>query len=196
VVAVSPTAAVGGVATGEARQRADQIRYDSPAAAGDFGCGAAQLGQPRTSGPRRPVRTLAITGLSCSTLTTFEGYRQLTTRTLPFSLAAATTERPDGSRIEGRVVSAQYGDVLVLVGTERLRTSADRVLAVRVDDGTQLWSYRCTDRRALRLEFAGVPTGADPERAHVSGSEQRPGVTVVCGDRILRFDPVAGPRDA
>lgn len=194
VVALLTTAAVGGVATAEARQRAEQIRYESPAAAGGFGCASAQLEPADLGGARRPVRTLAVTGLSCSTLTTFEGYRQLSTRTLPFSLAAATTRRPDGGQLRGRVVSAQYGEVLVVVGTERLRTSADRLLAVRVDDGTQLWSYRCPDRRPLRVEFAGVPAGADPDRGHVSGPEQRPGVTLVCGERTLRFDPVAGPR--
>lgn len=190
VAALLTTAAVGGLGTAEARQRADQLRLDSPAASGRFGCGSARLPGQQAG---RPARTLVVSGLSCTTLTTFEGYRQLTTRIVAFSLAPVTARRPDGPRLSGRVVAAQYGDVLVVAGTGRIDTSADRLVAVRVADGSTLWSYPCTDRRALRLQFEGVPGGADPARGRVSGPDRRPRVVTVCGDRRLAFDPVVGP---
>ncbi|MFL6025926.1 MAG: hypothetical protein ACJ72K_03270 [Friedmanniella sp.] len=191
VVALLGTAAVGGVATAEARQRAEQIRYASPAADGHFGCGAAELSRAGDSATE-PVRTLAITGLTCKNLTTFEGYRQLTSQTLPFSLAPVTAHGVDGRRLTGRVISAQYGDALVLAGTSRLDTGADRLLAVRVSDGARLWSFSCSDRRSLRLRFAGVPAGDDPARGHLTAPGETAEVVTVCGERTQHFDPASG----
>jgi hypothetical protein len=194
VVALLATAAVGGLATGSARQRAEQIRSDSPAAAVRFGCGSAELRGPAGDSAVEPARTLVITGLTCKTVTTFEGYRQLTTRSLPFSLAPVVVRRPDGERLHGRVVSAQYGDALVLAGTSRLDTSADRLLAVRVSDGATLWSFTCSDRRSLRLRFAGAPTGDDPAHGRLTELGEQPQVLVVCGDRTRHLDPATGRR--
>ena len=195
VVALLLTAAVGGVATAEARQRADQLRWDSPGNGGRFGCGsatAAGTGAGSRSGERTPARTLVISGLGCDRLTTYAGYRQVSTRELSLSLSPVTARSPDGRRLSGRVVSAQYGDTLVFAGSGRLDTVADQLLAVRVDDATPLWAWTCGERRALRLGFAGVPGGADPARGHLSGPEQRAEVVAVCGDDTLRFDPVSG----
>jgi hypothetical protein len=192
VVALLTTAAVGGLATGGARQRAEQIRTESPAAAVRFGCGSAELHGPAGDSATDPARTLVITGLTCKTITTFEGYRQLTTQSLPFSLAPVSARGPAGERLSGRVVSAQYGDALVLAGTSRLDTSADRLVAVRVSDGAPLWSLTCTDRRSLRLRFARVPTGDDRTRGRLTELGEQPQVVAICGDRTRRLDPGTG----
>jgi len=192
VAALLSTAAVGGVATAESRRRADQLRFESPAASIRLGCGSARLERPRPTPTTVPTRTLVITGLTCTTVTTFDGYRQLATRSLPFSLAPITVRSPDGRRLSGRVVSAQYGDTLVVAGTGRLDTAADQLLALRVGDASTRWAYSCADRRALRLSFAGVPSGPEPARGRLSGSEQQAEVRAVCGGRTLRFDPATG----
>jgi hypothetical protein len=192
VVALLATAAVGGSGTAAARQRAAQIHAESPAASVHFGCGSAQLHGPDGDSASTPARTLVITGLTCKTLTTFEGYRQRTSQLLPFSLAPVTARGPDGERLSGRVVGAQYGDVLVLAGTDRLDTAADRLLAVRVTDGARLWGFSCVDRRPLRLRFAGVPSGDDPARGHVTALGQTAQVVTVCGERTRRLEPATG----
>jgi hypothetical protein len=192
VAALLTTAAVGGLATAAARERADQIRYASPAAAVRFGCGSAELPGRAGDTATQPARTLVITGLTCRTVTTFEGYRQLTTRSLPFSLAPVSAHSPAGQRLSGRVLSAQYGEALVLAGTTRLDTSADRLLAVRVTDGAPLWSFTCSGRRSLRLRFAGVPAGDDPARGRLTELGEQPTVVAVCGDRTRRLDPRTG----
>jgi hypothetical protein len=182
------TALVGSAAVGPAERRAAQIRQDSPADSAHFSCGAARLERPAGSGG--PARTLVISGLTCTTLTTYEGYRQVTTRELPFSLAPVTVRDPDGRRLSGRVVSAQYGPTLVLAGSGRIDAAADQLLAVAVDDGHARWRWTCEDRRPLRLRFSGVPGGDVPERGQVGTG--RPAVLVVCGDRTTRLDPDTG----
>lgn len=182
------TALVGSAAVVPAERQAVRLLQDSPADARHFGCGAARVDGP--AGPSTPARTLVITGLTCTTLTTFEGYRQQTSRELPFSLAPVTVRDPDGRRLTGRVVSAQYGPTLVLAGSGRIDAAADELVAVAVEDGRERWRWSCQDRRALRLRFTGVPGGDAPERGQVATG--RPAVVVVCGDRTSRLDPATG----
>ncbi|GAA1830001.1 hypothetical protein ACFFOM_04660 [Microlunatus capsulatus] len=181
------TALVGSAAAGPAERRAEQLRQDSPADAIRFSCGAASLDG---SGPGAPARTLVITGFTCTTLTTYEGYRQQVTRELPFSLAPVTVRDPDGRRLPGRVVSAQYGPTLVLVGSSRVDTGADELLAVAVDDGRELWRSSCPDRRPLRLRFTGVPGGDDPQHGRLAAGPAA--VVVTCAGRTTRLDPDTG----
>jgi hypothetical protein len=131
-----------------------------------------------------------ITGITCTKLTTFLGYRQLTTRELPFSLAPVTVRDPDGRRLTGRVVSAQYGSTLVLAGSSRVNRAVDELVAVAVDDGREQWRFTCQDRRPIRLRFAGVPSGDAPERGHVGAG--RTAVEVTCGEDTTRIDPATG----
>lgn len=188
VTALVLTALVGSAAVGPAERRAARLLQDSPADAVHFTCGTAAL--DRADGPQTPARTLVITGITCTRLTTFVGYRQLTTRELPFSLAPVTVRDPDGRRLTGRVVSAQYGSTLVLAGSSRVNSAADELVAVAVDDGRERWRFTCQDRRPIRLRFTGVPSGDAPERGHAAAG--RPAVAVTCADRVTRLDPVTG----
>lgn len=191
-LAVVITAGLGGAATASARQRADQIRLDSPARAIRFGCGSTDLGPPAGAADPAPARTLVVTGLGCRSVTAFEGYRQLATRHLDFSLAPVDVHTPAGARLTGRVVSAQYGDVFVVAGTTRLDTRVDRLAAVRISDGDLLWQYSCSARRTLRVRFARVPGGDNPALGHITKTTLIPQVVAVCGRRTLRMDPATG----
>ncbi|GAA1432019.1 hypothetical protein GCM10009616_20450 [Microlunatus lacustris] len=188
VTALVLTALVGSAAVGPAERQAVRLLQESPADSRHFGCGAARLEGP--SGPQTPARTLVITGLTCTTLTTFEGYRQQTSRELPFSLAPVTVRDPDGRRLSGRVVSARYGPTLVLAGSGRIDAAADELVGVAVADGSERWRSSCQDRRPLRLRFTGVPAGDDPDRGWTGSG--RPAVVVTCGGRTTRLDPATG----
>lgn len=218
VLALIATAGVGNAAAEVAQRRAEQLRTESPAQAIRFSCGSAELatgqrGEPQGGGPQRseppgsgqrsgppgggqrtggPARTLVITGLTCRGATTFEGYRQLSTQSLPDSVSPVTVRTPDGHRLTGRVVSAQYGDVVVFAATSRLDTGADRLFALRVEDGAVLWQFSCGTATRLRLRFARVPGGDDPRRGYLTEGERRPQVVTRCGDRTLRLDPATG----
>ena len=190
VTALLLTGLIGDAAAGAAQRRADRLLSESPADAVHFTCGAAQLDDREATGS--PARTLVISGLTCTTLTTYEGYRQLSTRSLPFSLAPVTVRDLDGRRLSGRVVSAQYGDTLVVAGTGRIDSAADELLAVGIDDAAERWRFTCQDRRSLRLRFEGVPAGDNPARGHVGAG--RPAVVVACGGQDLYLDPITGRR--
>ncbi|WP_375424197.1 hypothetical protein [uncultured Friedmanniella sp.] len=193
VGSVTVTASLGGVAIGAAERRADQIRLASPARAITFGCGSAQLAQPpEATGAPAPARTLVVTGLGCRTVTSFQGYRQLATRDLDFSVAPVAASGLDGRRLTGRVASAQYGDVLVVAGTTQLDTRADRLAAVRITDARVLWEFSCPAHEALRIRFSGVPAGDDAARGHLSGKVRRHQVVAQCGSTLRRLDPVTG----
>ena len=195
VLALVATGALGGAAAGVARQRAAQLAQDSPAATTRFGCGSALLG-PAAAGreepAREPARTLVLTGLTCRTVTTFSGFRQVATGTLPEPLTPVTVRTPAGRRVSGRVVSAQYGDVLVVAGTSRLDTAADRLYGVGVADAALRWQFTCDGLPRLRLRFARVPGGDDPDRGHLTKGERRPQVVAVCAGRTSRLDPATG----
>ena len=196
VLALVATGALGGAAAQVARQRAVQLAQDSPAATTRYGCGSALLDPPATSkrapAPPGPARTLVLTGLTCRTVTAFSGYRQLATATLPEPVTPVTVRRPDGRRVGGRVVSAQYGNVLVLAATSRLDTAADRIYGVGVADAALRWRFSCDGLPRLRLRFAAVPAGDDPARGHVTEGERGAQVVAVCDGRTVRLDPASG----
>jgi hypothetical protein len=197
VVAVTVTAGLGGAAAGAAQRRADQIRLASPARSITFGCGSAELARPTGAEAESvPARTLVVTGLGCRSVTTFEGYRQLATHHLDFSVAPVTVHGTDGRRIAGRLVSAQYGDVLVVAGTSRLDTSNNRLAAVRISDAELLWEFSCPAHEKLQVRFSGVPAGDDPALGRISGRGRTPEVLARCGDNTVRLDPVTGPPPA
>ena len=187
VAALVLAALVGGAAAGPAERRADRLLRESPAGAVHFSCGTATLAG---TGPGAPARTLVVSGLTCTRLTTYEGYRQLSTRELPFPLAPVTVRDPDGRRLSGRVISAQYGATLVLAGSSRADTGADALVAVAADDGRERWRSDCPDRRPLRLRFTGVPGDDDHDRGRVAAGPAA--VVVTCGDRTARLDPATG----
>jgi hypothetical protein len=182
------TGAVGWTASSMAAERVRQLREGSPAQEAIFTCGTLQLDR----NPSEPVRTIAVTGAGCRTVTIFEGYRQVVTQPLPVSLSPVEALTPEGGKIAGRIVAAQYGPVLVIAGSDRLDKAADTLFGLRVVDAQQLWRLDCTD--ALAVRFARVPAGDDPSRGHISRNEATPAVVVVCAGNTVRFDPLVGPK--
>ncbi len=182
------TGAVGWTASELASRRVEQLRNDSPAAAASLACDAWVLAG---SAPQ-PLQTLMISGPECQTVTRLDGYRQIATQSLPVSLSPVEARTPEGTQTSGRVVSAQYGQVIVLAGSDRVDRAADTLIGLRVVDLAQLWRLRCVD--ALTVRFAHVPGGDDPPRAHVTRDETGPTVVVGCSGRTLRFDPAVGPK--
>jgi hypothetical protein len=183
------TGAAGWTASGLAANRVHQLRNGSPAAEASFACDAWVL----AGSPPQPLQTLMITGASCGTVTRFDGYRQVATRVLPLSLSPVDSRTPEGVKISGRVISAQYGPVIVIASSDRLDRAADKLVGLRVVDLVPLWQLNC--REALAVRFARVPGGDDPLRGHVSrDDESAPAVVVTCLDSTMNFDPAAGPK--
>jgi hypothetical protein len=182
------TGAVGWTASELASRRVDQLRNDSPAGAASFACEAWVL----AGSPPQPLQTLMVSGSGCRTVTRLEGYRQVATQSVPASLSPVDARTPEGIQIAGRVISAQYGQVIVLAGSDRLDRAADTLIGLRVVDLAQLWRLRCAD--ALNVRFARVPGGDDPLRGHVSRDENGPTVIVGCLGKTVRFDPAVGPK--
>jgi hypothetical protein len=183
------TGAFGWTASELATRRVDQLRNGSPAAeAASFDCDAWVL----PSSPPKPLQTLVVSGAGCRTVTRFEGYLQVATRTLPVSLSPVDARTPEGTQIVGQIISAQYGPVIVMAATDRLDRAADKLIALRLADLEQLWRLDCVD--ALNVRFARVPGGDDPLRGHASRNESAPTVVVACAGSTVSFDPVVGPR--
>ena len=91
------TGAVGWTAASLAADRVHQLRNESPADEAIFTCGAVEL----EGYPSEPARTVAVTGAGCSTVTIFEGYRQVATQTLPVSVSPVEARTPEGGEITG-----------------------------------------------------------------------------------------------
>jgi hypothetical protein len=187
------TGAIGWPATALADKRVEQLTYDSPADEVRFTCGSWILDQPTSATPQRePVKTLVISGFTCQTVTTYSGYQQLSTRTLSVSLSPVVAYTPDGVKISGRIVAAQYGDVIVVAGSDRLDTYADQLLGVGVTDSAELWRYSCGEG-LMGVRFAKVPTGDNPAEGHITQGEVAPEVVVSCNGQIVRINPTTGP---
>jgi hypothetical protein len=187
------TGAVGWPATALADKRVDQLTYGSPADEVHFSCGSWILDEPATvPRQREPVKTLVINGFTCQEVTAYSGYQQLSTGTLPVSLSPVLAFTPEGARISGRVVAAQYSDVIVVAGTDRFDTRADEVLGIGVTDSAELWRYSCRDG-AIGVRFANVPGGDDAAEGHITQGEVSKEVVVSCAGQIVRINPTTGP---
>jgi hypothetical protein len=184
------TGALGWPATALADKRVDQLTYASPADEIHFTCGSWILAP--TSQQREPTKTLVITGFTCRTVTAYSGYQQLSTRTLPVSLSPVITYTPEGARISGRIVAAQYGDVIVVVGSDRFDARSSELLGIGVTDSAELWRYSCADG-AVGVRFANVPGGDNPAQGHITQGEVAPEVVASCGGQIVRINPMTGP---
>ena len=163
-------------------------RCTSPAAPGCY--------QPPADQPAGPEETAVISGFSCQTLTTYVGYRQMVSHTLPAGLARW---RP-GSRTAGRSRPRRWprstAPVIVIAGTDRLSGEADQLFAVAV--------YRA--EAAVELAVRRGPQSPDgaplrpgagrgrPGRGTRDPGEKRATVVVRCEDRTVRFDPITGRR--
>ncbi len=188
------TAAVGWPATTMANKRVTELTYASPADEVRFTCGAWILDQPSAVSPQQePAKTLVISGFTCQTVTAYSGYQQLSTHNLPVSLSPVIAHTPDGARISGRIVAAQYGDVLVVAGSDRFDVNANDVLGIGLTDSAQLWRYSCDHGSSMGLRFANVPGGDNPSEGHITQGEVSPEVVVACQGQIVHVNPVTGP---
>lgn len=176
-----------------AQQRVTTLLYASPSGDVHFTCGSRILA-PDPDGPvQEPTRTLVITGLTCRTATTFAGYRQLATRTLPASLSPVRATTPEGTPITGKIVVAEYDDVLVVGLSDRVGGQINQLTGLEVANPTERWTYRCPGRGPLTVRFAAVPGGDRPDLGHVTDDERAPRVVLRCGMTNLSFDPATGP---
>jgi hypothetical protein len=188
------TAAVGWPATIMANKRVNELTYASPADEVRFTCGAWILDQPSTVSPQQePAKTLVISGFTCHTVTAYAGYQQLSTHSLAVSLSPVIGHTPEGARISGRIVAAQYGDVLVVAGSDRFDVNANELLGIGLTDSAQLWRYACARGAPIGVRFANVPGGDDPAEGHITQGEIQPEVVVTCQGQIVRINPVTGP---
>jgi hypothetical protein len=189
------TGAVGWPATALAEKRVDQLTYASPAEEVHFACGSWILDQPTAvSQQREPMKTLVINGFTCQTVTAFSGYQQLSTHTLPVSLSPVIARTPEGASISGRIVAAQYGDILVVAGSDRFDRYANELLGIGLTDSAELWRYSCEHGPPMGVRFANVPGGDSPAAGHITQGEVAPEVVTSCDGQIVRINPVTGPR--
>jgi hypothetical protein len=187
------TAAVGWPATTQANKRVTELTYASPADEVHFTCGAWILDQPTTASQQRePTKTLVISGFTCQTVTAYSGYQQLSTHNLKVSLSPVIAHTPDGARISGRIVAGQYGDVLVVAGSDRFDVNANEVLGIGLTDSAQLWRYSCA-HGLMGLRFANVPGGDNPPEGHITQGELSPEAVVTCQGQTIRINPMTGP---
>jgi hypothetical protein len=189
------TGAVGWPATALAEKRVDQLTYASPAEEVHFACGSWILDQPTAvSQQREPMKTLVINGFTCQTVTAFSGYQQLSTHTLPVSLSPVIARTPEGASISGRIVAAQYGDILVVAGSDRFDRYANELLGIGLTDSAELWRYSCEHGPPMGVRFANVPGGDSPAAGHITQGEVAPEVVTSCDGQIVRINPMTGPR--
>lgn len=185
------TGAVGLVAAAVSAQRVTTLIYGSPADEVNFSCGSWVLDPPAGPGQVEPKQTIVISGLSCRTVTTFTGYRQLSTYTSPVPLSPVIAYTPEGGLIDSKIVAAQYGEVLVVATTDRPDNQANRLVGLRFGDLTQVWELPCGD--VMFVRFALVPAGENPTLGHITIGEDRPTVVANCAGLPVLFDPITGP---
>ena len=186
------TAAVGWPATKVAEQRVTELTYESPAEVRSS-CGTWILDQPTTGTPQtEPAKTLVISGFTCRMVTTFAGYQQLSTRELDVSLSPVRAFTPEGAKISGRIVAAEYGEVIVVAGSNRFDGRANVLLGLGITDSAELWPYVCRDG-PMGLRFANVPGGDNPAMGHITQGEVAAEVVASCEGQMVRINPMTGP---
>ena len=177
-----PPEAVGWPATALADKRVTELTYESPADDISFTCGSWILNQPTTASQQRePAKTLVISGFTCQTVTAFSGYQQLSTHKLPVSLSPVVAQTPDGSKISGRIVAAQYSDVIVVAGSSRPschgggRTGARTQAAAAWRVSGASWPPgRCPPTGARRSRPAAVQSAESDSGHRRSGAPSHP----------------------
>lgn len=173
-------------ATESGRQRVEHLRFGSPA--GDIlDCATWAVEQ---SG--RPTASLLARGLGCRQLTSFVGYDQTGQVEVTPALTPVRAELPDGRRITNRLVSGQYGSVVVVATSTRIDAQPDELIAVEVSPAAQLWSFRCDDDGSMRLRFAAADGGENPGAGRLTEEGEEPAVVVECTNQPVRLDPRTG----
>lgn len=180
---VGPQAA----ATGE--QRAEVIRAASPSDEVGFSCGAWVN---HLKG--EPAQTLVVNGLSCKRITTFVGYHEVATRQATDSLSPVNVETLLGQRIDGKLVGAAYGDVVVLASTDRFDNHATALVGLRTANADEIWRFTCPEPGSMKLRFVDSSEGDDAATGRLTIRGERAAVVVDCGGGAVRLDPRTGRR--
>jgi hypothetical protein len=182
------TSGFGWTAARLASVRTTQLALGSPAGEPALSCGA--WAQPRESAVE-PVLTLGVTGAECRTVTIFEGYRQLSTGTVPISLSPIEAKTPENRPILSEQVGALYGEIVVVAATNRLDRAPISLLGLRITDGSQAWEFSCPD--PLTVRFSLVEPNDDPAQGHITEEgETVPQVLVGCGGKTSSLNPQNG----
>jgi hypothetical protein len=170
------------------RARAVQVQTGSPAS--DLVI-CATWSQSR---PGQPSKSLVARGYQCRSLVSYVGYNQVASGEVANSMSPIRAETPDDRKINTKVVSAQYGSVVVLATSTRLDLAPDQLTAVDFSTTRQLWSFRCDDDEAMKLRFAGADGGDLATAGRITESGEKPSVLVACSNRSVRLDPETGKR--
>ncbi|MFC7624213.1 hypothetical protein [Microlunatus sp. GCM10028923] len=181
---------IGMTAAQLAAQRTEQIRSGDPTPELLFSC--VSWRQPGEG----PARTLVVHGAGCQQLSGFTGYTPTTDRALGYSISPVKASLPGGPEIASDVISASYGEILVIAGTDRFDDKANRIVGLRVTDGTEVWSFPCAVESgrgaSLELRFAGAPDGDDPTAGRLTDRGESESVVAVCGGVTKTLDPRTG----
>jgi hypothetical protein len=186
-LAILGLAVLGPEATHGAQQREEVIRTQSPPKQLGLNCGRWTF-----ESPGQPVKTVRVTGFTCRRVTAFTGYQEVASWDMPASLSPVTAETLAGQRAGGGALGAQFGDVLVLAGTNRSDDHATVVTGISMVDGGQLWQFSCLTSEKMSLRYAGSAAGDDPALGRLTLPGEQPGVVVDCGAGPLHFDPRTG----
>lgn len=170
-----------------AHQRAEVIRTQSPGHELGFRCG-----EWVTTPGGSPAQTLTVTGLGCRRMTAYLGYREVASSHLTNSLSPVSVSTFGGHAVTGKLVDAQYGEVLVVAATARVDNRATEVVGIGLSDARLRWRFACPDGNNLKLRFAGAPAGDDTAAGRLTLSGERASVVIDCGTRPVRLSPATG----
>ena len=143
--------------------------------------------------PAAPVQqTVAIDESDCRRIIRYEGYIQRDLNYLPEPLSPIVAYTPEGVRIQGKVVTARYDNMVVVAVSDEADNRASAVRGLRLTDGAQVWKWSCPEQSQLTLRFAGVPEGDDPPKGYLTMEGEPRSVVVGCPQVIKHLDPRTG----
>ncbi len=148
--------------------------------------------------PGRPTATLLARGDQCRSLVSYAGYTESGNAEFAATLNPVKATMPDARAITSRVVSGQYGAVVVLASTAAIDLAPDELFGVSMDTARTLWSFRCDDDGTMKLRFAGSDpasgstAAAEAAAGHVTNRGEQPAVVVACTNQAVRLDPATG----
>ncbi len=183
LVLIGPQAAASG------GRRAALISTASPSDEVSLSCGS-WVNHPKA----KPAQTLVVSGLSCKRITAFLGYREIATRQTTDSLSPVSASTLLGQRIDGKLVGAAFGAVVVLAATDRFDHHATALVGLNTATAAELWRFSCPEPGSMKLRFVDSSQGDDSAAGRVTIRGERAAVVVECGGGAVRLDPRTGRR--